>query len=152
MDQPWVWSSSYFIYDHDTNIRNVVILHSLALSIHRRERISCRKRLDDSKDRYNRSGMRSSILKIMKLVTYPQMKIMLLETNNKNQETVRKVWARRGLLVIRQLQHNWEQPVKYLSKKVRVFLEIHQEVYFRWTEEDWVIMKANDEAPPLALI
>lgn len=68
-----------------------MILHSLALSIHRRERISSRKRLDDSKDRYNRSGVRSSILKIMKLVTCPQMKIMLLETNNKNQETVRKV-------------------------------------------------------------
>lgn len=68
-----------------------MILHRLALSIHRRDGISCRKRLDDSKDRYNRSGMRSSILKIMKLVTYPQMKIMLLETNNKNQESVRKV-------------------------------------------------------------
>lgn len=58
--------------------------------------------------------MRSSILKIMKLVTYPQMKIMLLETNNKNQESVRKVWALGGtpgnLSVIAQLGTTSEIP------------------------------------------
>lgn len=68
-----------------------MILHRLALSIQEREGISCKERLDDSKDRCNRTGMRSSILKIMKLVAYPQMETKQLETNNKNQELVRKL-------------------------------------------------------------
>lgn len=144
MDQSWVWS--YCSEDRDPNIGTVAILARLALSIQRRERRpSCRKRLADSEDRCNSKRMRSSVLRIMKPVTYPQMKVMHLETNNENEESARKDWAGEGPQVSCQSRYSWERLWDTGVKKGTQGM--CQQVHFRWTEEDQSLVRPHHRQP-----